>query len=58
VFNPYTQTKKFDKDLIYIKKWVKDLNEFSYPQPIIEHSEARNRALERYKEGISKYTNS
>ena len=58
VFNPYTQTKKFDKDLLYIKKWVKDLNEFSYPQPIIEHSEARNRALETYKEGINKYTNS
>jgi deoxyribodipyrimidine photo-lyase len=53
VFNPYTQTKKFDKDLLYVKKWVKDLNEFTYPQPIVEHAFARTRALETYKAGLS-----
>lgn len=26
-FNPYTQSKKFDKDAIYIKKWVPELKD-------------------------------
>ena len=56
VFNPYTQTKKFDKDLTYVKKWVRDLNEFTYPQPIVDHAEARLRALEVYKKGLSLYS--
>lgn len=54
VFNPYTQTKKFDKELEYVKKWVPELNEFSYPEAIVEHSFARTRALEVYKAGIAK----
>ncbi len=55
VFNPTEQIKKFDKDLIYIRKWVKNLNEFSYPQPMVEHKMARERALTTYKEGLAKY---
>ncbi len=52
VFNPYTQTEKFDKQLQYIKKWVPEFQDFSYPKPIVEHKFARERALERYKEGL------
>lgn len=53
VFNPTEQVKKFDKDLKYIHKWVPDLNELSYPAPIVDHKEARLRALVVYKEGLN-----
>jgi deoxyribodipyrimidine photo-lyase len=53
VFNPTEQTKRFDPELKYIRKWVKDFDALDYPQPIVEHSFARNRALEVYKKGIN-----
>lgn len=53
IFNPITQIKKFDEHLVYINKWVKDLNEFSYPKPMVDHKAARERALEAYKEGLA-----
>jgi deoxyribodipyrimidine photo-lyase len=46
VFNPYLQTQKFDPGLKYIRKWVPELEEFSYPKPIVEHEFARKRCLE------------
>ncbi len=46
IFNPHLQATKFDKSLDYIKKWIPELNEFSYPLPIVEHDFARKRALE------------
>jgi deoxyribodipyrimidine photo-lyase len=52
VFNPYLQTQKFDKDLKYIKKWVPEFEDFSYPKPIVEHDMARRRCLEVYKAGL------
>ncbi len=52
IFNPYLQTTRFDKDLIYIKKWVPELNEFSYPQPMVQHEVARKRALEVYGKAL------
>lgn len=52
VFNPYEQVKKFDPKLKYTSKWVKDLNELSYPKPIIEHKFARERAISTYKKGL------
>lgn len=52
IFNPHEQIKKFDKDLVYINKWVKDLNELTYPKPMVEHKFARERALEVYKAGL------
>ena len=42
VFNPSLQTEKFDKDLHYIRKWIPELNEFNYSQPIVQHELARN----------------
>ncbi len=51
IFNPYTQTKKFDPELTYIKKWVPELEEFTYPAPIVDHETARQRCLETYKKG-------
>ena len=53
VFNPESQTEKFDKELRYIKKWVPELGTSSYPQPIVEHKFARNRAIETYKKALT-----
>lgn len=50
VFNPTTQTEKFDKDLAYIKKWLPEFGTENYPKPIVEHSAARERALKVYAE--------
>ena len=52
VFNPSEQIKKFDKEHRYINKWVTDLNDFSYPEPMVDHPMARNRAIETYKKGL------
>ena len=54
IFNPYLQTQKFDPQLAYIKKWVPELNEFSYPKPIVEHELARKRCLEVYSRALKK----
>lgn len=53
VFNPELQTKKFDPNLIYIKKWVPEFQELNYAKPIVEHKFARERALRVYKEALS-----
>lgn len=53
VFNPSEQTKKFDPQLEYIKRWVPEFQDFSYPKPIVNHDFARKRALEVYKEALS-----
>jgi deoxyribodipyrimidine photo-lyase len=52
VFNPSLQTAKFDPDFRYIRKWVPEFNQLSYPSPIVEHAFARNRALDTYKQGL------
>lgn len=54
VFNPYLQTKKFDPDLKYIRKWVPEFEDFSYPKPIVEHEFARKRCLQTYADVLKK----
>ncbi|NCF31284.1 MAG: deoxyribodipyrimidine photo-lyase [Bacteroidetes bacterium] len=49
IFNPHEQIKKFDKGLEYIKKWIEDLDQPSYPEPIVAHKFARERCLMEYK---------
>jgi deoxyribodipyrimidine photo-lyase len=53
IFNPTTQIKKFDNDLAYIKKWVPDFQEFTYPKEMVDHKEARERCLTTYKEALN-----
>jgi deoxyribodipyrimidine photo-lyase len=52
VFNPTTQLQKFDPQYQYVKKWVRDLSEFTYPNPIVPHDFARKRAIETYKKAL------
>lgn len=53
VFNPYEQQKKFDPDMKYIKKWVREFESPAYPEPMVEHKFARERAIETYKAGLT-----
>ena len=52
IFNPFTQQKKFDKDFIYIKTWIKDFQKDNYLEYIVDHDLARKRALSCYKLGL------
>ena len=54
IFNPYLQTQKFDPDLKYIRKWIPELEELNYPQPIVNHEMARKRCLETYALALKK----
>jgi len=54
IFSPDAQTKRFDPDLAYIKKWVPEYADFSkYPGPIVDHAFARERCLKVFKEALS-----
>jgi len=54
IFNPVTQSQKFDPDGKFIKRYLPQLaglsaKEIHLPrEPIVEHDEARKRTLERY----------
>lgn len=64
IFNPILQGKKFDPDGTYVKQWIPELKncptkhihepwnantKLNYPPPIIDHTLARNRALNALK---------
>lgn len=54
IFNPIEQLKKFDKDFAYVKKWIPEYGSSDYPEPMVEHKMARDRALKTYKLGLAK----
>lgn len=56
VFNPDTQLRKFDQKKEYLRKWVENLNDQTYPKPMVDHDFARKRAIEVYKSGLIKYS--
>jgi len=49
IFNPSEQTKKFDSNLKYIRKWVPEFEELNYAEKIVDHKFARERCLSTYK---------
>ena len=53
IFNPYSQQTKFDKDFVYIKKWVPEYGTDKYIDPIVDHKFARERCLKAYKDGLA-----
>jgi deoxyribodipyrimidine photo-lyase len=57
VFNPYEQTKKFDSEFKYIKKWVPEYGTSAYVKEIVEHKFARERFLATYKKALAEARN-
>lgn len=53
IFNPTTQIDKFDKEKKYIKEWVEEFGTDDYPEKMVDHKEARERALSTYKAAVS-----
>jgi deoxyribodipyrimidine photo-lyase len=53
IFNPELQTRKYDPDFQYVKKWVPEFKTSSYPPPIIDHNFARKRAINAYKKVLT-----
>jgi deoxyribodipyrimidine photo-lyase len=47
------QTKKFDPQMKYIRKWVPEFETADYPKPMVDHAFARNRAIETYKKALN-----
>ncbi len=49
IFNPAEQQRKFDPNLKYIRKWLPEFGTKQYPEPMIDHADARKRALAAYQ---------
>ncbi|MEN8765785.1 deoxyribodipyrimidine photo-lyase [Wenyingzhuangia sp.] len=54
IFNPTTQVTNFDKQHAYIKKWLPEYQDLTYPTPMVDHKFARERCLTTYKEALGK----
>lgn len=52
VFNPESQTEKFDKELKYIRKWIPEFGTSEYPKPMVDHKFARQRAIDTYQAAL------
>lgn len=55
VFNPTTQLEKFDKQRVYVNRWIPELDTSYYPDPIVDHKWARERCLSTYKQALAAY---
>ncbi len=49
IFNPELQREKFDPDFTYVKRWVPEFGTDDYPEPIVDHKQERQRAMDRYR---------
>lgn len=49
VFNPTTQGDKFDPDGTYVRRYVPEVDDDAYPEPIVDHAAERTEALRRYQ---------
>lgn len=52
IFNPQTQIDKYDPNYEYIKQWVDEFETDEYPEKMVDHKEARKRALKVYKKAL------
>lgn len=52
IFSPIEQTRKYDPKGEYIRKWIPELDSFSYPKPMVALDFSRKRALETYQKAV------
>ena len=50
IFNPAAQAETFDPRGDYVRHWVPEIDTPGYPRPIVNHAQARERALEALAE--------
>nr|MBA2505726.1 deoxyribodipyrimidine photo-lyase [Thermoleophilaceae bacterium] len=50
IYNPALHAERYDPEGVYVKRWVPELGSDRYPVPIVDHREARQEALERYRQ--------
>lgn len=53
VFNPALQAKRFDPKQTYIRRWVPEIETSRYPEPMVDHVEAREHVIKTYKAALS-----
>ena len=53
VFNPTAQLQKFDPQQNYVKRWIPEYGTSAYPEPMVDHKMARQRAIDTYKEALA-----
>lgn len=53
IFNPALQLAKFDKQMIYVKRWVPEFGTPAYPTPIVDHTTTTKRTIAIYKETLN-----
>lgn len=53
VFNPNSQVDKFDRHKVYIRRWVPEFETSDYPEPMVDHAMARDRAVSAFKKAIA-----
>ena len=53
IFNPASQTEKFDPEYRYIRTWVPEYSTLQYPRPIVDHKMARERCLSSFKAALN-----
>jgi len=63
IFNPVTQSERYDPDGVYLRRWLPELDALpgkaihrpwetgirTYPKPVVDHAEARGRALAAFR---------
>ncbi len=54
IFNPYRQAEKFDPEGTYVHRWVPEKETKAYPEPLVDHKKARERALRTYRDALGK----
>lgn len=52
IFNPIAQARKFDRDGWYVRRWIPELGTPRYPAPMVDHDEARGRALSAFARAL------
>jgi deoxyribodipyrimidine photo-lyase len=52
IFNPDSQQKKFDPNYVFIRAMIPEFETKNYPDPMIDHKFARERALHTFAEAL------
>jgi deoxyribodipyrimidine photo-lyase len=52
IFNPASQQKKFDPQQRFIRQWIPEFGTDAYPDPMVDHSMARERCLSTYQKAL------